>query len=175
MRRMLLVVAGAAAVVGLSSSGALASAIHPNPVGHVIDVGPSPTGVPGNCPFANGDASFQLVSGNVVVHNSSNKNGDWGGVTFEGTAIFQDAPFSGFDSMGNPIDIGPPVALYEGRLTYSIGNGNNAGGQGEGGMQVDFRGSGPGGSLVLHVNAHMTTNNGGTSTANVVNVNFTCS
>jgi hypothetical protein len=156
---------------------ASASAIHPpNPGGHVIGLGPSPTGV-GNCTFANDDASFLTVSGNVVVHDTSNKNGDWGGLTFEGTAIFQEAPYNGFSSDGNPIDIGPPVHLYEGHLSYWSGGGNNAGGQSEGGFTADFHGTAirGTGTLDLHVTVHGTTNNAGTPTNSVGNVNATCS
>jgi hypothetical protein len=155
---------------------ASASAIHPDPSGHAVDLGPSPTGV-GNCSFPNNDASFLTVSGNAVKHETSNKNGDWGGITFEGTAIFQEAPYSGFDSNGNPIDTGSPVQLYEGHLSYWNGGGNNAGGQSEGGFTADFHGTAlfGSGTLDIHVNVHGTTNNSGTPTANVTNVSVACS
>jgi hypothetical protein len=172
---MLVAAVGAAAVVGLPTSGAFASASHPNPAGQVIELGPSPTGVPANCPFPNQDASFQVVGGNEVSHGSSNKNGDWGGNTFEGTATFQEAPFSTLDSNGNPIDSGPPVPYYTGHLTYWSGGGNNASGQAEGGFTLDFHGSGPDGSLALHVDVHQTANDHSTPTANVQNVSITCS
>ena len=162
----------------LAAPTAGASAVHPpNTSGHTIDIGPSPTGLPTTCQFPNNDASFLTVSGNAVSHMTSNKNGDWGGLTFEGTAIFQEAPYSGFDSNGNPIDTGPPVQLYEGHLTYWTGGGNNAGGQTEGGFTANFHGMALSGSgtLDIHVNAHGTTNNAGTPTANVINVSVTCS
>ena len=154
-----------------------ASAGHPPTTsGHVIDLGPSPVGVPSNCPFANNDASVVTVGGNAVSHDTSNKNGDWGGLTFEGTAIFQEAPYSGFDQFGNPIDTGPPVQLYEGHLSYWEGGGNNAGGQSEGGFTLDFHGTALSGTgkLDLHVNVHSATNDKGNPTANVANVSVTC-
>lgn len=174
--------AAAAAVLFASSStllampGASAAAFHPDPSGHVIELGPSPTGV-GNCTFPNDDASFLTVSGNVVVHDTSNKNGDWGGATFEGTAILREAPYSGFDSFGNPIDTGAPVDLYEGHLSYWSGGGNNAGGQTEGGFTADFHGTAMSGSgsIDIHVSVHSTTNDSATPTANALNVSVTCS
>lgn len=156
---------------------ASAAAMHPPTVaGHTIELGPSPVGV-GNCTFANNDSSFLTVSGNAVSHETTNKNGDWGGITFEGTAIFQEAPYDGIDSSGNPIDIGPPVQLYEGHLSYCNGGGNNAGGQSEGGFTVDFHGTALSGSgtLDIHANVHGTTNDSGKSTANVGNVSVACS
>lgn len=164
--------------IGVFAPTVLASAVHPpDTAGHVIDLGPSPLGLPANCPFANGDASFVTVGGNAVSHETSNKNGDWGGLTFEGTAIFQEAPYSGFDDMGNPIDTGAPVQLYEGHLSYWNGGGNNSGGQTEGGATLDFHGTALAGTgtLDLHVNFHGTANNAGTPTANVQNVNIACS
>ena len=171
-------VAASAVIIGglcAFAAAAGASATHPNPSGHVIDLGPSPTGV-GNCTFANNDASFLVVSGNVVRHDTTNKNGDWGGITFTGDAIFQEAPYSGFDSNGNPIDTGAPVGLYEGHLTYWTGGGNNAGGQSEGGETVTFHGTAlsGAGTLDIHVNGHGTTNNSGAPTANVLNVSVSC-
>ncbi len=175
LRKMASTVAAAAALAMIPASGAFAAAFHPNPAGHTIDVGPSPTGVPANCPFTNEDASLLVVDGHAVSHDTSNKNGDWGGLTLTGTAIFQEAPYSGFDTMGNPIDTGAPVPFYEGHLSYWEGGGNNAAAQTEGGFTLDFHGSGPAGSFDLHVNTHQTTNNSGTPTASVANVSVTCS
>ena len=166
----------AGAALFASWAPASASAIHPNPTGHVIDIGPAPTALPANCPFPNNDASFLVVSGNVVKHDTTNKNGDWGGLTFEGDAIFQEAPYSGFDPVtGNPIDTGPAVQYYEGHLTYWEGGGNNATGQNEGGSTLNFHGTGPLGTLDVHVNGHGTINDNGTPTSNVFNLNASCS
>jgi hypothetical protein len=184
MRKTIICSAGAAATMLATGGLAVftpivsASAIHPpNTSGQVIDLGPSPAGLPSNCPFANDDASFVTVAGNAVAHDTTNANGDWGGLTFEGTVIFQEAPYSGFDDFGSPIDSGPAVPLYEGHLSYWNGGGNNAGGQTEGGATVGFHGtalSGPG-TIDIHVNFQGTTNNAGTPTANVANVKVTCS
>jgi len=186
MRKSAIGVAGLAAAVFMGSAVAVApiasaSAFHPDPSGHTLGLGPSPTGV-GNCPFANDDATFLVVSGNVVLHESTNKNGGWGGLTFEGDAIFREAPYSGFDDNGNPIDTGAPVALYEGRLTYWEGGGNNATGQSEGGLTATFHGAAINGvgTVDIHVTAHQTLVHGtvdspGTPTANVGNVNVSCS
>jgi hypothetical protein len=178
-------ICSAGAVATMLATGGLAvftpivsaSAIHPPAPGNVIDLGPSPVALPSNCPFANEDASFWTVGGNAVEHDTSNKNGDWGGLTFEGTAIFQEAPYSGFDEYGSPIDTGPAVPLYEGHLSYWSGDGNNAGGQTEGGATADFHGtalSGTG-SIDIHVDFQSTTNNAGNPTANHANVKVTCS
>jgi hypothetical protein len=174
------VVAAAVLATGgsaLFAPNVFASASHPNPAGQVIEIGPSPVGV-GNCSFANNDASFMVVSGHAVSHETSNKNGDWGGLTFTGTAIFQEAPY--MDMGGMIMDTGAPVQMYEGHLSYWTGGGNNAGGQTEGGLTLDFHGtaisgSGATGSFDLHVNGHQTTNDAGNITANVTNVNVTCS
>jgi hypothetical protein len=187
VRKIAIGTAGLAAVALVMGSAvafapiASASAFHPDPSGHTIGVGPSPTGV-GNCAFANDDASFLVVRGNVVLHDSTNKNGDWGGMTFEGDAIFQEAPYSGFDDNGNPIDTGAPVGLYEGRLTYWAGGGNNVTGQSEGGFTLTFHGTAVdgAGTIDIHVTAHQTLVHGtvassGTPTANVGNVKVSCS
>ena len=155
---MSLVAAGMAGIIGLPASAAFASAQHINLAGVPFDLGPSPTGV-GNCTFPNADANFVFISGNGVSHDTSNKNGDWGGMTAEGTATFYE-------------DTTP---LYQGHLTIWGGGGNNAKAQTEGGETLDFNGSGSSGTFRLHVNFHETTNASGKSTANVVNVNVTCS
>ena len=90
----------------------------------------------------------------------SNKNGDWGGETLTGQATFSEN--------GGP-------ALYAGKLTTWDGGGNNAKAQTEIGDTLTFHGSGPAGSLDIHANFHQTTNAAGTLTANVTNVNVTCS
>ena len=184
MKSNIRAVGAAAAMLAVGGSAVFASAgsataVHPpNTSGHVIDIGPSPVGLPQSCTFANNDASFLTVSGNVVSHDETNKNGDWGGVTFEGTAIFQETPYNGFDpNTGAPIDTGPPVQLYVGRLSYWSGGGNNDGGQTEGGFTADFHGTAleGTGTIDLHVTGHGTTNNAGNPTSNVANVKLSCS
>jgi hypothetical protein len=143
----------------LPASAAFATAQHSSAAGMPFDIGPSPVGLPANCPFANGDANFVFLDGNTVQHGTSNANGDWGGQTAEGTAVFSEGT----------------TPLYQGHLTIWGGGGNNASGQTETGFTLNFSGTGACGSLSIHANAHMTTNNAGTPTANVTNVSVTCS
>jgi hypothetical protein len=124
-----------------------------------FDLGPSPTGLPSACAFPNGDANFLFLSGNGVSHDSSNKNGDWGGQTAEGSAVFYENS----------------TQIAVGHLTIWGGGGNNARGQNEGGFTLNFSGSGPSGSVSIHVNAHQTANASGTPTANALNVQVACS
>ena len=150
--------AGMVAAALLSASPALASAQTGDAAGFPFDLGPSPVGV-GSCPFANGDANFVYLSGHSVQHGSSNKNGDWGGGTLEGTAQFYEGT----------------TPLYVGHLTIWQGGGNNSTGQSEGGLTINFTGTGAGGSLSIHANVHMTTNAAGTPTASVANISVSCS
>jgi hypothetical protein len=145
--------------MGLGAAPAFAAAQTGSAAGLPFDLGPSPVGLPANCPFANDDANFVFQSGNTVQHDSTNKNGDWGGATAEGTAIFYENT----------------TPLYEGHLTLWEGGGNNAQQQAEQGFTLDFHGSGAGGNLALHVDGHGTVNAHGTPTANVQNVSISCS
>jgi hypothetical protein len=147
-----------AAAMGLSAAPAFAAAQAGSAAGFPFDLGPSPVGLPVSCPFANDDANFVFLSGNTVQHFTSNKNGDWGGGTAEGTAQFYEGA----------------APLYRGHLTISEGGGNNAQAQSENGFTLDFNGSGTAGTLHIHVDAHGTTNNGGTPTANHQNVSISC-
>jgi hypothetical protein len=155
-------IAGATACLGAAlvpATAAFGVAQTGSAAGMPFDLGPSPVGLPASCPCPNGDANFVFVSGNTVSHDSSNANGDWGGQTAEGTAIFYEGS----------------TPLYEGHLTIWGGGGNNAKAQTEGGLTLDFHGSGPGGTLTIHVNFHQTTNAQGTLTASPANVNVSCS
>lgn len=118
--------------------------------------------VSGSCPSFLLDDTWALnfADGNTVFHFTSNKNGDWGGGTAEGTAVFT-------TSDGTP--------EYTGHATEWFGGGNNAGGQSEQGFTVNFNGSGPAGAIHIHANGHMTTNNAGTPTSNVNSGTVTCS
>jgi hypothetical protein len=187
MKKTTICSAGAVATMLATGSFAVftpivsASATHSqSTAGNTIDLGPSPTGLPSNCPFANDDASFLTVGGNAVEHDTTVVHdgilADWSGFTFEGTAIFQEAPY-GFDENGNPVDTGPPVPLYEGHFTFWNGGGNNFGGQTEGGATADFHGTALSGTgtIDIHVNFQGTTNNAGNPTASVANVSVTCS
>ena len=156
------------AVLGLGLCGVMASpafgaAQTGSVAGLPIDIGQAPTGLPASCPFPNDDANFVFLSGNGVQHESVNKNGDWGGMTAEGTAIF-------FENNGKT-----NTPLYEGHLTLWGGGGNNSQLQNEGGQTLDFHGTGPGGSLSIHANFHTTVNAKGSMTSNVLNVNISCS
>lgn len=158
------IVAGAlAATVGLCAApafGARAQQTHVNGsvAGMTFDLGPSPVGLPPSCQFANGDANFVFVSGNGVFHDTANSNGDWGGETMEGTAVFYEGT----------------TPLYQGHLTIWEGGGNNARGQNEGGLTLSFNGTGAGGTLQILVAGHMTTNAQGQPTANAQSVTVTC-
>ena len=159
LRKMIFAAVAVGVAVGIPASGAFAAASHSDPTGMVLDIGSSPTGVPANCPFANGDAAFTISSGNAVIHDSTNKNGDWGGSTITGQAVFSED--------GTP--------LYSGHLTTWQGGGGNIQGQNEGGETLTFHGTGAAGSLDLHVNFHGTVSASGNMVGNVVNVNVTCS
>lgn len=159
------IVAGAIAAAGLSAApafGAPAQVDHQNgaiPAGYPWDLGPSPAGLPQTCQFPNNDANFVFQSGTFVSHGTGNANGDWGGLTAQGPAVFYE------DST--------PIA--QGHLTIWEGGGNNAKAQTEGGFTLDFAGSGASGTVQIHVNGHMTTNAQGQPTAGGLNVNVTCS
>lgn len=148
-----------AAGISLGSAPAFAAAQTGSAAGMPFDLGPDPAGLPATCPFSNGDANLVFQSGTVVGHDTSNKNGDWGGMTAQGDAIFYEGT----------------TPLYEGHLTIWGGGGNNAQAQTEGGLTLNFNGTGDSGSLQIHVNFHSTTNNQGTPTANVANASVTCS
>jgi hypothetical protein len=120
-----------------------------------FDLGPSPVGLPSNCPFPNGDANFVFLSGNGVGHDSTNKNGDWGGETVTGTANFLEGS----------------TLIDTGHLTIWGGGGNNNQGQGEGGFTLNFTGS----SVTIHVNGHNTQSASGNQVGNAGNVQITCS
>lgn len=157
-----------AAAIGLSASPAFAAAQvqHQNgsiPAGFPWDLGPSPVGLPPSCQFPNGDANFVFGSGTYVSHGTSNANGDWGGMTLEGPALF-------FEDT---------TQIAQGHLTVWEGGGNNAKGQNEGGLTVDFGGTTlTGGTVQIHVNGQMTipaNSSTGVPTANVTNVEVSCS
>src|ERR1700722_6296782 len=147
-----------AAAMGFSAAPAFGAAQTGSAVGFPFDLGPSPVGLPASCPFANGDANFVFLSGTTVQHDTSNKNGDWGGATAEGTAQFYEGA----------------TPLYQGHLTLWEGGGNNAHAQSENGFTLDFNGSGAAGTLHIHVDPPGPTNNAGNPTANHQNVSISC-
>jgi hypothetical protein len=147
-----------ATVMGLSAAPAFGAAQTGSAAGFPFDLGPSPVGLPANCPFANGDANFVFLSGSFVQHDTTKPTGDWGGATAQGTAQFYE------DS----------TPLYQGHLTLWEGGGNNAQSQTENGFTLDFNGSGAAGTLHIHIDAHGTTNNAGVQTANHQNVTISC-
>jgi hypothetical protein len=126
--------------------------------------GPAPPFVTvlGNCPaflFTDGWI-LNFVTGNAVFHDTTNKNGDWGGFTAEGPAVLASSD---------------GTAQYAGHATEWGGGGNNSGGQTEGGFTLNFNGSGLAGAISIHVNQHSTTNNGGTPTSNTLGAVVSCS
>lgn len=125
--------------------------------------GPPPpfVNIPANCPsFMSNEWSLDFVSGKAVFHETTNKNGDWGGFTGQGQA-----------QLTTPDN----TVQYAGHLTAWGGGGNNSGGQTEGGFTLDFNGSGIAGNLTIHIDSHQSTNNSGAPTANVTHVSVTCS
>jgi len=155
-------VAGLAIAAALSVPATTASAAAQTasiPAGTAFDLGPSPVGLPTSCLFANGDANFVFQSGSVVSYGTENANGGWGGETLTGPAVlFEDT-----------------TAIAAGHLTIWFGGGNNARGQSEGALTVNFAGSGPDGTVELHVSGQMAVNALGRPTANVLHVHVTCS
>jgi hypothetical protein len=143
----------AAALVAAASAGATATT--GSAAGMAFDLGPNPFGLPSNCPFPNGDANFLFLGGSTVFHDSSNKNGDWGGQTAQGPATFYE------DS----------TAIATGHLTIWGGGGNNSQGQNEGGLTLNFTSS----AVSIHVNFHQTVNANGVPTASPANVQVVCS
>jgi len=148
-----------AATLGFGAAPAFGAAQTGSAAGMPFDLQSSPVGLPASCPFPNDDANFVFQSGTIVQHDSTNKNGDWGGATAQGTAIFYE-------------DTTP---LYSGHLTLWEGGGNNAQAQSEGGFTLDYHGSSAAGTFALHVDGHTTTNDHGTTTADVQHVRIACS
>jgi hypothetical protein len=122
---------------------------------------PSFVSIPSNCPaFLSSDTwTLDFVDGNAVFHFTQNKNGDWGGGTAEGPAVLTSSD---------------GTMQYSGHGTEWFGQGNNSGGQTVFGFTTNFNGRGPAGSLSIHANGHLTTNNSGTLTSNVTNVKVSC-
>lgn len=145
--------------LAVSVPAAYATAQTGSATGMTFDLGPSPIGLPPTCGVDNGDLNFLFTSGSVVFHDTSNANGDWGGETVQGSANLYDGS----------------TQIAVGHLTIWGGGGNNARGQNEGGLTVNFSGSGDSGSIMIHVTLHQTVNAGGRPTANVANVQIVCS
>lgn len=150
-----------AAAVGLYASPAFAAAQvqHQNGdiTGMEFPLGPSPVDLPSSCQFNPGFASFLFTSGTGVFHETDNNNGSWGGETLQGQAVFY------LDS--TPVD--------QGHLTVWEGGGDNYPNhsQSEGGLTLTFNGA----TVQIHVSGHMTTNAQGTPTAEIENVQISCS
>jgi hypothetical protein len=143
-------------LLGLAAMPAGATAQTGDVTGLTMDLGPLPA--PANCPFGQtDDASFTMLSGHGVMHDSTNKNGDWGGETIEGIAQF---------TVGS--------ATYTGHLTLWGGGGNNAVGQNEGGETLSFHGTGSSGTLDVHFIGHSTTSASGNQSGHMSGT-ITCS
>jgi hypothetical protein len=173
---MAVLVAGltSAGVVGAGSAAFAGQNQHVN--GLVFPLGGGGSGPPPGCPIQTGPNAIVSTGGNGVMHESTNKNGDWGGQTYEGQAVLEYVP-GGFDANGNPV--GSVTPLYEGHVTLWGGGGNNKAGQTEGGLTLTFQGTAivgagaPSATIHIHIDGHMTTNNGGTPTASSMNVSCT--
>lgn len=168
-------VLAAGAVMASADSSTINGTGHCNPADPMCSGGPLLTGpapsfvsVASNCPaFLSTDAwALNFVGGNAVSHGTLNKNGDWGGFTANGPAVLTSSD---------------GTVQYSGHATEWGGGGQNSnpGGdptqQSEGGFTLHFNGSGPAGSISIHVDQHSTTNNNGTPTANVMNAAVSCS
>jgi len=131
--------------------------------------GPAPPFVTfvGDCPdFLTTDSwALNFTDGNSVSHGTLNKNGDWGGGTANGPAVFTTSD---------------GTIQYSGRATEWAGGGQNSnpGGpptnQSMNGFTFHFNGSGIAGTISIHANMHQTTNNAGTVTSNVLSATVTC-
>ena len=86
-----------AATLGFGAAPAFGAAQTGSAAGMPFDLQSSPVGLPASCPFPNDDANFVFQSGTIVQHDSTNKNGDWGGATAQGTAIV-DAALNGCEA-----------------------------------------------------------------------------
>jgi hypothetical protein len=175
MQRIIIRLAGTGTVACLGLLGAAAAPASAAPgqtssaAGFTFGVPGIPVPISGPCPFGNGDAvSFVVTSGTMTNHGVMNKNGSWGGQTVEGTTTLSVAG-----------------STYTGHMTYWNGGGTNVVGtevgQSEGGLTLDFHGSGSAGNVDVHLNGHMTVNNNGTTTVdntpggNGLNGAVTCS
>jgi hypothetical protein len=155
--------------VASASSGTIHVTQHCDPSSNVCGANPVLTGppppfvtIPANCPqFLSTDAwVLAFTSGHSVGHDTSNRNGDWGGFTAEGQA---------------DLTTSDNTVQYSGHLTEWGGGGYNSGAQTEFGFTLTFNGSGIAGNLSIHVTGHSTTNNNGTTTKTFQNVTVTCS
>ena len=129
--------------------------------------GPKPD-APLNCPaFLRTDGwALNFLGGHSVSHGTLNANGEWGGGTVTGPAA---------------LTTSDGTIQYSGHLTEWFGGGQNfppgttPTQQSEGGFTTNFNGSGLAGTISIHVNGHITTNNAGNTTATVMNLSVTCS
>jgi hypothetical protein len=142
-------------LLGLGAAPAFATAQTSDATGVTMDIGPSPVGLPPSCTFPNGDANFVFLSGHQVEHDSTNKNGDWGGQTLTGIAQFYEGS----------------TLIDTGHLTIWDGGGGNVKGQDEGGQTLNFVGS----VVTIHATFHGTTSASGNTVGNVQNIQVTCS
>ena len=136
-----------------------------------VFVGPPKAGVVApNCPpFLSIDNwTLSFTGGNSVAHFTANNNGDWGTGTSEGPAVLA--------TSGGTVE-------YAGHLTEWFGFGENTQSppnspppnQARQGFTLTFNGTGPAGSISIHVDNHQTQNNNGIPTANTSNANASCS
>lgn len=124
---------------------------------------------------------LMMNSGNAVMHDSTNKNGDWGGDTVEGIGtitLYTTAPDNPDDPSSMPSDPDTNFGPFTGHVTQWGGGGNNSKGQGEGGFTFSFHGVSESGMTVdvqLHAHQTFSAANGGTPTANTGGGTMTCS
>jgi hypothetical protein len=119
-----------------------------------------------NCPsfISSGTWTLDFVSGNGVSHQTSNNNGGWGGASAEGPGVLTTT------SDG--------TVQYSGHLQNRGSSGNNSlsgNNQSVNDFTLDFNGTGIAGSISIHVNNHVTTNDGGAVTSLFETGNISCS
>lgn len=153
------VVACGGVVLGMGSAPAGASATHVGASGLTLDLGPSPTGIPANCPFGIGDFALAFTAGNAVQYGTATS----GGSTVTGPAVLS-------------LD-GTPV--YAGRATaWDGGSSNHLGGLAFADT-LAFMGTGladSSASLSIHVSEAMAVPPGATApAASPLNINIVCS
>ncbi|HKD93769.1 MAG TPA: hypothetical protein VKB43_03575 [Gaiellaceae bacterium] len=167
---------GVSVTAAFAGGTTLNGTTHCNPADPLCGLNPLLTGpappdqvtIIGTCPdfLTTDDWALNFTDGNSVSHGTQNKNGDWGGGTANGPAALTSSD---------------GAVQYTGQATEWGGGGQNSnpGGpptnQSEGGFTFHFNGSGPAGTISIHIHQHSTTNNAGTPTSNVFGATVTCS
>lgn len=149
-------------MVAFTPGLASAKATHPSFKTFIFALGQAPPGlIPKSCDALVNvtDAfGFLIANGNAVTHTETNKNGGWGGETFEGTATFEETSTLSFTNTTQgsvQAAFAEATHLASGHLHLWGGGGNNAKGQAETGFTLQFHGTtSSGASITIHINSH---------------------